>query len=583
MKLKDYLYYSEDKVKLYNANCLEILKKLPDNYIDLIVTDPPYGYSFMGKDWDTFNEVKDIQKEFSNTVYAKKGFKKLPRNKPFGMIKFFVPIWKEVLRVLKPGAFAFIMCAPRQDVLSKQIVALQEAGFETGFSSIYWSYATGFPKASNIGKKIDKRRKGENDGTAQEFAEYIKLQRKKLNLKKSNLDKIVCNGSSMYSFYEGRINERGYFSVYLPNKERYRKLKKVLKLDDRFDEYIENTQKIITKEKGDFGYQKGNKRWDKDYKITISNSPQAKKLDGSYGGFQPKPAVEIIIVAMKPLSEKTYVDQALKNGKGITWLDNCRVPYESEKDKEKAKFGTQTDIRGNAYNKNRPSEGKIYAKNVLSSQKGRFPANLLVSDDVLNDGGNYKTGNLNRRGNSKYWGLNGQDLKHKGSSGSYSRYFDLDLWWRERAKKLSPEVQKVFPYLIVAKASKREKNKGCENLEDKQQGLEAKNRVWSDKCGNCGLKFIGGEPRCHCPAESKKTDKKGGYQYKNNHPTVKPIKLMSYLITLGSREKDIVLDPFVGSGTTLIASKLLNRKGMGIEMSKEYCNIAKARVKGWSK
>ena len=43
MKLKDYLYYSEDKVKLYNADCLDILKKLPDNYIDLIVTDPPYG------------------------------------------------------------------------------------------------------------------------------------------------------------------------------------------------------------------------------------------------------------------------------------------------------------------------------------------------------------------------------------------------------------------------------------------------------------------------------------------------------------------------------------------------------------
>ncbi len=95
----------------------------------------------MGKEWDKFNEVKDIQQEFSNTVYAKKGFKKLPRNKPYGMIEFFVPIWKECLRVLKPGAFAFIMCAPRQDVLCKQIIALREAGFRTNFSSIYWTYA----------------------------------------------------------------------------------------------------------------------------------------------------------------------------------------------------------------------------------------------------------------------------------------------------------------------------------------------------------------------------------------------------------------------------------------------------------
>ena len=44
---------------------------------------------------------------------------------------------------------------------------------------------------------------------------------------------------------------------------------------------------------------------------TKATSLQAKALDGSYGGFQPKPAVEVIIVAMKPLSEKTYVDQAL--------------------------------------------------------------------------------------------------------------------------------------------------------------------------------------------------------------------------------------------------------------------------------
>src|SRR5258708_39735357 len=62
----------------------------------------------------------------------------------------------------------------------------------------------------------------------------------------------------------------------------------------------------------------------------IAQSDQAKQLDGSYGGFQPKPAVEVILVAMKPLSEKTFVDQALKNGKGITWLDDCRIPYESD-------------------------------------------------------------------------------------------------------------------------------------------------------------------------------------------------------------------------------------------------------------
>ena len=53
---------------------------------------------------------------------------------------------------------------------------------------------------------------------------------------------------------------------------------------------------------------------------------------------------------------------------------------------------------------------------------------------------------------------------------------------------------------------------------------------------------------------------------------------MSYLITLGSRKDDLILDPFVGSGTTCIAAKLLKRKYLGIEKNKEYSEIAKARL-----
>jgi len=64
----------------------------------------------------------------------------------------------------------------------------------------------------------------------------------------------------------------------------------------------------------------------------------------------------------------------------------------------------------------------------------------------------------------------------------------------------------------------------------------------------------------------------------NFHPTVKPIKLMAYLIQLGCPPDGIVLDPFVGSGTTGIAAKMLNRKWIGIEVNREYINIASARL-----
>lgn len=255
-------YYEESNIKLYQEDCLNAMKEMPDESVDLIVTDPPYGYSFMGKDWDTFNEVIDIQKEFGNTVYAKKGFKKLPRNKPGkGFNEFFIPIWGECLRVLKPGGFAFVMCAPRQDVLSKQIRCLQEVGFDMGFTSIYWAYASGFPKAENIGKSVDKK-------------ECRKQLTKKLGRK--------------------------------PTKKEFEEAWK--DFGEVMGEAKHPTSKDRTGNKSPYqaeGHLKAN------YVINIPATLQAKALNGSYGGFQPKPAVEVILVAMKSLSEKTYVDQAL--------------------------------------------------------------------------------------------------------------------------------------------------------------------------------------------------------------------------------------------------------------------------------
>ena len=91
-------------------NSLEALKDFASNSIDTIVTDPPYGIKLMGKSWDV-----DVPS---------------------------VGIWKECLRVLKPGAFAFVMSAARQDVLKKMIDSLEQAGFVIGFTSIYWAYSS---------------------------------------------------------------------------------------------------------------------------------------------------------------------------------------------------------------------------------------------------------------------------------------------------------------------------------------------------------------------------------------------------------------------------------------------------------
>jgi len=75
---------------------------------------------------------------------------------------------------------------------------------------------------------------------------------------------------------------------------------------------------------------------------------------------------------------------------------------------------------------------------------------------------------------------------------------------------------------------------------------------------------------------------KGLQPGRNTHPTVKPLKLMNWLITLGSRRGDTILDPFMGSGTTIIAANMLGRESIGIESEKDYFKIAEKRINGVS-
>ena len=394
------------------GDALEHLQQLPDESIDLVVTDPPYAL--------TSGEYKP-DKKYSG------GF----MNKDWDKAVVSTDVWKECLRVLKSGAFAFVMSAPRQDVLSRMICNLQDAGFRTDFTSIYWTYSSGFPKAANTAKLLKKR----------------------------GIDK--------------------------------------------------------------------------------------PELEGSYLGFQPKPALEVILVVMKPLSEKTFVDQALKNGKGCTWLDDCKIPFQNESDYVAAL---------NAHRDPGISFKKDGRKNPLatggsqSDEKGRFPANLLCSDDSLNDGTTHTSGAREQHHNftaDKTKGIYGK-FKHNRSynsksSGSYSRYFDLDAWYSAQ-------------FIITPKASSSERNKGLSDLEPTTVNDGRKTPIDNP--------FQRGETIRH-----------------NSHPTTKPIKLMSYLITMGSRPDNIILDPFIGSGTTAIAAYTLNRKFIGIEKNPEYYEIAQKRIK----
>ena len=112
-----------NKVTLLKGDCLQKLKELKDNSVDSVVTDPPYEIGFMGKGWDDSGIANNPE------------------------------LWKEVLRVLKPGGHLLSFSHSR--TYHRQAVAVEDAGFEIR-DQIMWIYGSGFPKSHNIGKAVDK-------------------------------------------------------------------------------------------------------------------------------------------------------------------------------------------------------------------------------------------------------------------------------------------------------------------------------------------------------------------------------------------------------------------------------------------
>jgi DNA modification methylase len=107
--------------ELLLGDCLEVMRTLPDCSVDAVVTDPPYGLSFMGKKWDYDVPGEDI--------------------------------WRECLRVLKPGGHLLAFAGTRTQ--HRMAVRIEDAGFEIR-DMIAWVYGSGFPKSLDVSKAIDK-------------------------------------------------------------------------------------------------------------------------------------------------------------------------------------------------------------------------------------------------------------------------------------------------------------------------------------------------------------------------------------------------------------------------------------------
>jgi site-specific DNA-methyltransferase (adenine-specific) len=273
-------------------------------------------------------------------------------------------------------------------------------------------------------------------------------------------------------------------------------------------------------------------------KLTKGNSP----YEG--WGTALKPALEPITVARKPLSEKTVAENCLKWGTGGINIDECRVGF-ADGEREKL-FRPMTENNSIGW-KNTSKAMGYNTPDGLPPAQGRFPANLIHdgSDEVVGlfpETGKSSGGRIGNKGSALNMMGNTYEAGNPGfgDSGSASRFF------------------------YCAKASKSERNKGCEEFEEKP-------KVFNGQSAQPSIEMKG--------VEQKFTTQPS----KNNHPTVKPISLMRYLCRLVTPKGGTVLDPFMGSGTTGIACINLNCNFIGIEMDKDYFEIAKARIENINK
>lgn len=268
--------------------------------------------------------------------------------------------------------------------------------------------------------------------------------------------------------------------------------------------------------------------------ITEPATEEAKQWEG--WGTALKPAHEPIIMARKPLSEKNIAENILKWGVGGINIDECRI-----------ELGPEGKTKGGCNSKNSMWFGEGN-KTKEDNSIGRFPANLILDEEagqLLDQQSGISQSKSSYRG-----------LQHSGRHGGLA---DLDSNIKEGTNTIRghDDLRGASRFFYCAKASKKERNIGLEDFETKKVSDGRQKEVDSA--------FQRGKTERH-----------------NTHPTVKPVKLMEYLVKLITPKNGIVLDPFMGSGSTGIAAKSLGFKFCGIEQNNEYFRIAEARIESFT-
>lgn len=427
-------------------------------------------------------------------------------------------VWRQAWRVLKPGGYILAFGGSR--TYHRLACAIEDAGFEIR-DCISWVYGSGFPKSLDVSKAIDRAAGAEREVIG----------------KHPNPASEIPRGGKL----------------------------------------------------------------DKDIDITAPATDAARQWDG--WGTALKPAHEPIVMARKPLSEKTVAANVLRWGCGAMNIDGCRVRTDPSQESDKRLTGEAENVRRSKY--------VLFPQNALDNSDvppmynntGRFPANLILGHAP----GCVRRGEKSVRGVQKAAGSPGfgsdrDDNYELGTGREYGPEETVADWdcvegcavrlIAEQSGHLkSGGGSKTTPGDKISSSGWKEKRlKGPEYSPSEGTAARFFYQVDPDPLfytskaptterengliGHIPCVVCGGLDTTHHKNEKGELVK----CHRCTHPTVKPLKLMRYLVRLVTPPGGVVLDPFAGSGTTLLAAKEEGFGYIGIELEPEYIEIAEARL-----
>lgn len=420
--------------------------------------------------------------------------------------------------VLKPGGYLVVFSGTK--TYHRMVSGVEDAGFEVK-DMIEWMYGTGFPKSYNISKGFDKQ----------------------AGVEREVVGKKERNGSAYMKEQEHWQQENGRA------------------IDGRDSEKIKKRVEKMKKE---------------GVPITKPATDEAKKWEG--WGTALKPAHEPILLAQKP-REGTYCNNVEKYGCGAINIDECRASH----DEPVKKTNRQKD-KGNTWNSSNSGLRDNPTKIASPSQKGRFPANLVlthhpdceykgrreVKSSIAKDKPSISNNIFPGTGKEVGYGdNNGMEIisNWKCHPSCPVKAIDEQSGVSISSGGSGKASQKTAPNDIYGEYEKGYKSDGLGGYGDKGGASRYFNQ----------FHFIEDDFFKYTPKASKSERTCNG-KIENNHPTVKPIELLEWLVKLVTPKDGIVVDPFGGSGTTFIASIKSDINYIGFELEEEYYNIILKRI-----